>query len=37
MKIQAKDQVLVQNNYNRIPEPLYKEIKEYLEDLLIKR
>ena len=32
--IQLKDQVPVQKNYNHIPKPLHREIKEYVEDLL---
>ena len=34
MKIQLTDQVPVQKNYKRIPKPLHKEIKEYVEGLL---
>lgn len=34
IKIQVKDQAPVQKNYNCITKPLYKEIKEYVEDLL---
>ena len=32
--IQLKDQVPVQKNYNHIPKPLHREIKEYVENLL---
>ena len=34
MKIQLTDQVPVQKTYKRIPKPLHKEIKEYVEGLL---
>ena len=34
VNIQSKDRVQVQKNYNRIPKPLFKEIKEYVEDML---
>ena len=34
MKIQLENPVLVQNNYNCIQKPFYKEIKDYVEDLL---
>ena len=34
MKTQLKDQVPVKKSYNRIPKPLHKKIKEYVEDLL---
>ncbi|PIK51410.1 hypothetical protein BSL78_11687 [Apostichopus japonicus] len=34
MKIQLKDETPVQKGYISIPRPLYKEVKEYLEDLI---
>lgn len=34
MKITLNDTTPVQKNYASIPRPLYKEVKEYLEDLL---
>ena len=34
MKIQLENSVPVQNNYNCIQKPFYKEIKDYVEDLL---
>ena len=37
MKINLKDQVPVQQNYNSIPKELYSEMKYYIEDLLNKQ
>ena len=37
MKITVHDDTPVQKQHRRIPKPLYKEVKEYLEDLLNKQ
>ena len=37
MKISLKDETPVQLNYNSVPRHLYKELKEYIEDLLNKQ
>ena len=37
MKINLKDQVPAQQNYNSIPKELYNEMKYYIEDLLNKQ
>ena len=34
LEIHLKDETPVQRQYRRIPKPLYKEVKQYLEDLL---
>ena len=34
LKMQMKDETPVQKSYNRVPKPLYPEVKQYLEDLL---
>ncbi|PIK60835.1 hypothetical protein BSL78_02235 [Apostichopus japonicus] len=34
MEIRLKDQQPVQKNYNSIPRPLYREVKDYLSDLM---
>ena len=34
MKINLKDSERVRKSYTSIPKPLYREVKEYLEDLL---
>ena len=34
MKINLKDSEPVRKSYTSIPKPLYKEVKEYIEDLL---
>ena len=36
MKVQLTDKVPVQRNYNSIPQPLHKEVREYLIDLITK-
>lgn len=37
MSITLKDDVPVQRTYAAIPKPLYKEVKEYIQDLLAKQ
>ena len=37
MKINLKNQVLVQQNYNSIPKQLYNDMKDYFEDVLNKQ
>lgn len=34
LKINLKDQTPIHKTYNSIPKPLYKEVKEYIEELL---
>ena len=34
LKLQMKDKTPVQRQYNRVPKPLYPEVRSYLEDLL---
>ena len=34
MKIDLSDETPVQQNYDSLPQPLYPEIKAYIEDLL---
>lgn len=36
MVINLKDNVPVQRAYTSIPKPLFKEVKEYIQDLLVK-
>lgn len=37
MNITLKDDIPVQRSYSAIPKPLYKEVKEYIQDLLVKQ
>lgn len=37
MSITLKDDIPVQRSYTSIPKPLYKEVKEYIQDLLAKK
>lgn len=37
MKIMVKDDIPVQRSYAAIPKPLYKEVKEYIQDLLARK
>ena len=34
LKLHMNDETPVQRQYRRIPKPLYKEVKQYLEDLI---
>ena len=36
MKIKLKDTIPVQRTYTSIPKPLYKEVREHIEDMLVK-
>ena len=36
MSINLKDNIPVQRTYSAVPKPLYKEVKEYIQDLLVK-
>lgn len=36
MKIRLKDDTPIQRAYTSIPKPLYKEVKEYIQELLVK-
>ena len=36
MKINLTDTVPVQRTYTSIPKPLYKEVREHIEDMLVK-
>lgn len=35
MEIRSKDDIPVQRAYASIPKPLYKEVKEYIQELLV--
>lgn len=37
IEIRTKDNIPVQSAYASIPKPLYKEVKEYIQELLVKR
>ena len=37
MSITLKDDIPVQRSYTAVPKPLYKEVKEYIQDLLAKK
>lgn len=37
MSITLKDDIPVQRSYAAVPKPLYKEVKEYIQDLLAKK
>lgn len=37
MYITLKDNIPIQKPYTSIPKPLYKEVQEYIEDLLARR